>query len=167
MRPYWRAFILVLSLAIPPSANAQGVPVHTIEAVKRSVVPIICGRSMENKEFHIVSVLGSGFLVNREGHFVTAAHVVEAWQTTTQEEQNCFPSICVAVDGWRTHEPFTVFRWMQFASCASDQEFDIAVCQILKNPFQYPETKNSISPLRLARFHAYQDGTPLAFTAFL
>src|SRR5689334_11486537 len=74
----------------------KDVSIKTIEAIQRSVVPVICA----GDDGAIKLVLGSAFFINKDGYFVTAAHVVMNWKENTAKLPPCRPAIFVPTVRW-------------------------------------------------------------------
>jgi hypothetical protein len=146
-----------------------GVPVETVDAVRQTVIPLICasetdrGRGLDPKK-----IVGSGFWLNRLGQFLTAAHVVNTWRPATPTGAPCVPAVYFPVDGW-TPEADTKLRGARFTltDCQLDRDLDVAACRTLQNPFHEVLIRRPIAPARLERSVArYDDGTAVAFTGF-
>src|SRR5438128_2213368 len=78
----------------------------TIERVKHSVVPILCGRLDEKGNFSVQLIDGTGFFIDREGHFLTAAHVInDLMGVSPLRPIACVSAIYVPANGWQRDAP--------------------------------------------------------------
>lgn len=157
-----RKAVFFVIFALRCSLIAQPDPfIQTIEKVKLSIVPVACGVWPDEKNYiGTKTIEGTGFFVNYEGNFITAAHVINdrfKWNKRGGPIGDCFPIIYTPNPTWQ------FAQWFQFESCIVDDAIDIAVCKTKVNPF-------SISGLHLERLHLIssvpKDGTPVAFTGF-
>ncbi len=163
-----RAFCFVLLPAISVTlftARPKDVSVKTIEAIKRSIVPIVCGFPDAGGNFIVVSIVGSGFLVNKNGDFLTAAHVLGDWQRVSTPQVPCFPTIYIPIGGWKKRREQFQARWFKFLSCVADEQVDVAACHTINNPFTDSAIEAQITPVKFGKAEE-SDGTPVAFTGF-
>ena len=92
------------------SICCYGVPepisVQTIEGIKHSIVPVICGYTDKNNKFQVAFVAGSGFFVDTSGRFVTAGHVVfDDWETIMKKTHPCSAAIYIPTPLAHSGEP--------------------------------------------------------------
>jgi len=162
---------IICALAAALLAQPKDVPVKTIESIKRSVVPVICGIDEGKDNLKIVLVMGSGFLVNREGDFVTAAHVLDDWGKVSTPQQPCILYVYFPVGGWENGakgigiQGSAKARWFPFAHCIKQYTIDVASCRITENPFSDAEVKSQLSSVTFESVEL-PDGSPVAFTGF-
>jgi S1-C subfamily serine protease len=134
--------------------------IPTIERVNRSLVPILCGRFDSKGQFEVQLIDGTGFFVNDEGWFLTAAHVITDLQTITpQRPLPCIMAIYVPQDGWQRDAAIVNTRWFKFTECKIDVALDLAACKPMIAPFLWAH------PLSFEEYRP-PDGTPLAFSGF-
>jgi Trypsin-like peptidase domain len=150
----------VLALGHHLSAQIDSFP-ETIEKVKLSIFPVACGSYPDkDNQMSVKEIMGTGFFVDYDGDFITAAHVISEhfkWNKRNEPTSDCFPVIYVPNPTWQ------VSRWFQFGSCTVNDAIDIAVCKTRLNPF-------GESGLHINRLHlgstVPKDGTAVAFTGF-
>lgn len=136
--------------------------IGTVEHVKHAVIPVACSTWPDKDgQVDIQQILGTGLFVSFEGHFVTAAHVLDKpfrWSRQTGAPVGeCFPVIYVPNPTWE--HP----KWFVFRDCTIDDAADLAVCKTSLNPFGIGE----IHPSRLhLRAIEPADATDVAFTGF-
>lgn len=145
---------------------ADDVSPSTIRVVKMSVIHIEClppPQQLPGNVFHINT--GTGFLVDKQGDFVTAYHVIQRMESRAAQ---CNAS---ALFGEGTGEnqnesnsPSRVYSFVLNA-CSPDVYDDIAACRITGNPFLNPFVKNDIAPVTFVSTQQ-PDGTEVAFTGF-
>jgi S1-C subfamily serine protease len=157
------SIILLLSLVWSFRVLAQGradIFVATIEGIKHSVIPVLCGQFDLTGQFSIQLIDGTGFFVNADGDFVTAGHVIADLKTTSlQRPTPCVMAIYVPRDGWQREAVKFDVKWFVFGDCKTDSTLDLAVCRpVQKLPF-------TINPVVLEDSRP-QDGSPVAFTGF-
>lgn len=156
------AFAFLLSfLALGQTRRADSF-ILTIEQVKRSVVPVLCGKFDGSGQFGAQQIEGTGFFVDDQGHFLTAGHVIRDLKVIApQQPLPCVPAIDIPIDGWNREAAKFQSRWFKFteADCVINDTLDLAVCKpILPIPFQiYPLFLKDTKP---------SDGFPVAFTGF-
>jgi len=138
-----------------------------MEAIKKTVVPLVCGFLDDHKELKTVGTAGSGFFINRLGHFVTAAHVLKELENMNAK-QPCFLLVYVPLEGWNVSAR-TIdisIRWFKFTSCRFEWDIDVAVCQTTENPFTNKQAVRFIRAVRFGSFWGTRDGTPIGFSGF-
>jgi S1-C subfamily serine protease len=140
------------------------VSVETIERIKSAAAPVVCGAPDEAGTFHVKGILGSGFFINNEGYFLTAAHVVSALESVDTSQAQCFPAIYISIGGWQTVS--NGVHWFRFDECIKDATADIAVCKPKINPFGAENVKRQMTFVSFATALNLKDGTALAFTGF-
>jgi hypothetical protein len=153
---------LLLSLFVCGQSGRSDPFILTIEKTKRGIVPVLCGRFDERGQFVMQIIEGTGFFIDRQGHFVTAAHVIRGLKIIApQQPVPCVPAIDIPMDGWNREAPSFQTRWFKFVEedCVIDDALDLAVC---KSPYLVPF---KIYPLVLSDTKP-PDGVPVAFTGF-
>ena len=123
-----RKILLLLAVLILHSGMAaQSDPfIAAIERAKLAIVPVACSNSSTEITPQTIKIWGTGFFVNFEGNFVTAAHVIKdhfKWNAKGEPDPNCFPIIYLPDPKW------PVAKWFKFERCIIDSIADIAVCR--------------------------------------
>jgi S1-C subfamily serine protease len=154
---------LAFILALTTWAKAEDVSIKTIETVQKSVVPILCMKTAENGTAEVRRILGTGFLINRQGAFLTAAHVVLGLKPTCGTDS--FWAIYAPTVSWQTRSA-VLTHWFRFDECRYNEATDVAVCTPVKNPFDEKAVVTNIQPVRFGTFTKHADGSPIAFTGF-
>ena len=164
MRTNFLASSLVVFLAMSTLADEpKSVSVKTIEAVLQSVVPVVCARN----DGTIKKVMASGFLINRQGYFVTAGHVIlTGWDTVQTTDDPCVPAIFEPDTPWTERAKGRKIRWAAFDECQYGKDVDVVACKTRKNLFADEIVNKHIRPASLSTLLNYPDGTPIAFTGF-
>jgi hypothetical protein len=160
---YW---LLVLQILLFGHSGAIGQSdpfIDTIDKAKRSVAPVVCLNENPPGFFNIASIDGSAFLIDEQGTFLTAAHVVKDFLPGSPLSQCGVAAIYVPRDRWGTGNT----RWFKFLpeKCIFDGSSDVSKCktinsvaeesQVLVKP-GFMEIDDGIKP----------DGTAVAFTGF-
>jgi S1-C subfamily serine protease len=153
---------IFLAGAIP--AISQEISTKTIADVKPAVFPVVCGDVNKANEFRVVQMVGTGFLINPAGGFLTAGHVAEELSKFASTN-HCFGAIFIAF-GSDASQDLVTTRWFRIVSCESDQQLDLAACAVTQNPFDDASLRNRIALLKFDDLFQYADGTPVAFTGF-
>ena len=153
----------ILCVACAASQNKFFIPVETIEGIKKTVVPIVCGATTQDGSFKITSTIGSAFFINNEGYFLTAGHVLDDWDKIDRSNGDCFPAVYIPKSDWQT---LSVVRWFRFGNCIRPGAADVAVCKATINPFSLEDIKKKITIAFLKPNLLLVDGTPVAFTGF-
>jgi S1-C subfamily serine protease len=156
--------ILAFSLTLAAGTKAEDVSIKTIETIQKSVVPVLCMGATEKGAAEIRKVMGTGFLINREGGFLTAAHVVLGLQSECPA--GSFWAIYVPTNLWKEHAKETATHWFRFDTCRYNGITDIAACKPIDNPFADLVVNKNIQPVRFGTFANHPDGSPVAFTGF-
>ncbi len=153
---------IFLAFTLAAGRVPEDVSVKTVETVQKSVVPIMCMTPTATGEAEIKKVLGTGFLINREGHFLTAAHVVLGLPSCGE---GSFWAIYAPTVPWQTRERIKT-RWFRFVTCRYNAATDVAVCKTGLNPFAEGKVNKNIQPIRFGTFKNHADGSPVAFSGF-
>ncbi len=166
-----RVFALPLILAFIPICQAQSetIPATAIDSIKSIVVPILCVKRNDEKKITSLVRFGSGFFLNREGHFITAEHVVDKARSSSTAREPCDLAIGVPRTAWRlrTQEFFLQVFEFSFRKCAMDSGLDLAVCKPGANPFNDEQVKANLGrAVGFGSIKDYEDGTLVAFTGF-
>ena len=164
MRPSWLA-VVVIALSCIVSARNKDVSVRTIDVAKTYVVPVACILEHPVLGGPILSIVGSGFFIDKQGTFVTAGHVLDDFARLNTKEQPCFPGIYVSRRGWSDFAQEADAKWFKFVNCWTDRKADIAVCRPIENPFLDPAVSRHVSRARI-RPDRMGDGDYVAFTGF-
>jgi len=143
--------------------EAEDVSIKTIEILQQSIVPIMSMKPAAKGEAEVKKILGTGFLINREGDFLTAAHVVLGLKPMCGE--GSFWAIYAPTVPWQTRERIKT-HWFRFTECRYNESTDVAVCKTVKNPFIEPAVKGNLRPVRFGTFKNHADGSPVAFSGF-
>jgi S1-C subfamily serine protease len=159
-------FALSLLILAFFAQEPKTVSVKTIETVQRSIVPVVCARFEPDGSVKIIKIMGSGFLVNRQGGVVTAAHVVQAWEQAAKTEP-CVPPIYAPMIRWNDRVDKRGIRaFMLRPGCRANIHTDVVYCVTVDNPFRDAGVKDNIAPIALGDSPVPADGTPVAFTGF-
>jgi len=162
VRGVWLLWIVFLSFALAASDRSSRTEafILTIDRVKTSVVPILCGKFDEHQQFVVQLIDGTGFFVDDEGDFLTAAHVIADLKIVNASRPvPCVMAIYVPLVGWQRDAVTFDSRWYTFTDCISDTTLDLAVCKpVIKiNSQVHPLVVEDLRP---------PDGSPVAFTGF-
>jgi S1-C subfamily serine protease len=164
----WRRNLIVTAFVLvtfSPVAGQNEVSTKEIASVKAMVVPVVCGYLDGAAAFTVVQISGTGFFVDRQGRFLTAAHVLDHWSEISKDPHPCTPAIYIPDHGWQHFEPQFQFHYILFTDCQTDPGLDLSVCQPLRNPFEEPDIKTHIAAASFDR-NVWPEGTPVAFTGF-
>jgi S1-C subfamily serine protease len=151
-----------------PAFGQKDISVETMNIVKKSIVPIVCGYVDERAVFQLVHVVGTGFFVGTDGRLITAAHVMddEAWKTIRETKHPCFAAFYIPDHGWRGFEKTTPMQWFPIVSCIKNPIVDLAICTPAENPFTSARVpKENIAAVSFDTT-TWQEGTPVAFSGF-
>ena len=160
--------VALLLLAANCWAEDKTVTAKTIEVISHSVVPVVCGYNDEHNEFHVAFIAGSGFFVDPSGRFVTDNHVLIGWDETIKKTHPCVPAIYIPHKGWGTKfvKTFRV-EFFTIAACDSDAATDLAVCNLIENPFTSKRLpKEAIVTVVSFDTTEWSLGTSVAFMGF-
>ena len=155
-------WIVFLSFALAASDRSSSTEafILTIDQVKTSVVPILCGKFDENNQFAVQLIDGTGFFVDDKGDFLTAAHVIADLKVvSTARPTPCVMAIYVPNDGWQRDAVTFSSRWYAFGNCILDTSLDLAVCKTIGT------ISTPVHPLVVEDLRP-PDGSPVAFTGF-
>jgi hypothetical protein len=158
--------LLITCLLLIPFTHAQKANLpESINLAKKTVAPVVClVRDQTGTQQVRFRILGTAFMVDTIGTFVTASHVISDLINTEPWKSTCKAAITFTVGGW-VHDASPQVRWFTFeaGSCQVNTVLDIAVCQTLQNlsketsiHFEVPSISNN-NPL---------DGTAIFFTGF-
>jgi len=152
-------FVFLSNLLALAQRSSTDAFMLSIERIKRSVVPILCGQVDQRGQFSVQLIDGTGFFVD-EQHFLTAAHVINDLKTVNPKRSvPCVMAIYVPLNGWEREAINFDAQWFKFTDCAIDDALDVAVC----NPVIKITAK--VYPLAFRDFRP-PDGSPVAFTGF-
>ena len=148
--PFARFFLLFAEALAPCVSFGQSVAdPHAVEEARKVVVPIVCVVRARNDK-HIVRyrTVGTGFLVDMKGTFVTALHVIHSFSDSTQKTA-CQAGIAFSTGEAKAREngqwsalpksewesPPKDVKWfpVDFATCDRSIEFDVAVCKTMRD----------------------------------
>jgi S1-C subfamily serine protease len=151
-------FVGFFCLSAFPRSSRTETFILTIERIKHSVVPIICGKFVDQK-FVVQLIDGTGFFIDKEGHFVTAAHVIRGLRViNSQQPVPCVDTIYVPDNGWERDAIEIHTHWFMFNGCEIDDVLDLAVCKTIQIP-------KGVKPVTIANTRP-ADGSPVGFTGF-
>ena len=86
-------YALVATFLLSQFAVGQKeISIKTIDKIKRSIIPVVCGYNNKEGKFIVVEVVGSAFFVDGLGRFVTAGHVLDDWDKISKTKTCLFPS---------------------------------------------------------------------------
>lgn len=155
--------LLLLFFAFPARCEAEDVSVKTIETIQKSIVPVLCMTPDGPNGAKVRKIMGSGFLINRDGYFLTAAHVVLDLEPTCGKDS--FWAVYVPTSPWGTRGKISR-RWFRFSECRYNEAADVASCKLEVNPFTDIGVNKNIQPVRFGVFANHPDGSAVAFTGF-
>lgn len=155
-------------LLIPLAAFSQSTTVGTdsVGLAKNSVAPIVCMVRDGATGTQVIrsQIVGTAFMIDKAGMFVTASHVIAALLASPLKEM-CLPAITFPVGGWK-RDPQQTVRWFSFNSgdCQANPTFDVAVCKTTDDmASKYPDVLFDIATVSAER---PPDGTSIFFTGF-
>ena len=155
----WLVVSFLLSLPVFAGGSRTEAFILAIERVKHAVVPVLCGRIDEKQQFIVQLIDGTGFFVDSEGRFITAAHVIKGLSiVNAQQPFPCVWAIYVPDGGWQRDATTFSTHWFLFGGCEMDDGLDLAVCKTVAVP-------KGIKPLFIEDSRPV-DGTPVTFTGF-
>jgi S1-C subfamily serine protease len=160
--------VALLLWAMPLFADEpKSVSVKTINSTQRAIVPIACAE-VTGDRWVVKRIIGTGFFVNRDGYFLTAAHVVTDWERISTNFGPCVPAIYIPEMPWgeRDRTPEIRVRWFAFIECKTNVDLDVAACKPIQNPFINQIVGKNINSLKLGSIDNHPDGSPVAFTGF-
>jgi S1-C subfamily serine protease len=157
------ATILFVSSAGSCRAQALSIPTATILTMQRSLVAVECVDVNAAHQIVGGQTFGTGFLVDRASHFVTAGHVLAA-VAAAQRQSGCLAAVAFPAHGYPAdygrYEQHVVF----IGPSAYDGSLDLAVVAAA-GLSATNDINAALSPVRFAL--AFQpQGTPLAYTGF-
>lgn len=160
MRRLWVLALCLVNAA--PAANPPGFT-GAIQAIKRSVIPIVC-IAVNGTVAETLSVEGTGFFVAADGTFITANHVIDG-MVRAQRKAPC-PHTAFYLPqsgGWSSKEATFQSDYYVFHAddCKRDADLDIARCRSVRNV----EPAHKIVAVTFET-SLQPDGTPVAFTGF-
>ena len=153
-----------IAQASPVPALSQEISTKTITDVKAAVFPVVCGALNQEDEFRVLQMVGSGFLINPRGDFLTAGHVTDDLNKYASAN-HCFGAIFLAVANEASRDLVTT-RWFRISSCQTNHQLDLAACSLTQNPHKDASLRNRIATLHFDGLFQYADGTSVAFTGF-
>lgn len=163
-----RLVAVLFLLSLISSSVSSDVSIKTVETVQKSVVPFICIKLDSNRKITFRTTVGTGFFINRNGDFVTAAHVITSLKNEIAQH-DCFGAVYVPKGEWKARYQIQTgsVRWFATTGCYFRTNTDLGVCRVGKNnPFVDNEVNKFIRPIALASFTKYSDGSAVAFTGF-
>lgn len=145
------------------AASASPGFIGTIQAIKRSVIPIAC-ISVNGTVAETLTVEGTGFFIAADGTFITANHVIEGMVSKTRKAPCPFAAFYLPqTGGWSSAE--STFRSDYYVfnanECKRDGDLDIARCRSIRPV----EAAHKIVPVAF-EIAVQPDGTPIGFTGF-
>jgi len=159
------AFALLL-FSVNCWTQDKTVSIETIQSIKRSVVPVLCGYLDDKQQFKIAHIGGTGFFIDAQGRFLTPAHVLDALEKIAKVKHACTPAIYVPNHGWKKFQETIDFQYFWFFGCDTDKDLDLAVCQPIENPFTSQRVSRDNVSVVTFNNAEIPDGTPVAFTGF-
>src|SRR5437588_7199958 len=116
--------LIALSLwAVPLSADEpKPISIKTISSIQRAIIPIVCTQINESG-WEIKRIVGTGFFINRDGYFLTAAHVVLDWDNVNKNFGPCFPAFYFPKTSWAEQNRTAILQvqWFRFSECKFDR----------------------------------------------
>ncbi len=113
------------------------------------MVPIVCGIPIQGDGFIGKQTVGTGFFVSRDGSLLRASHVLEGMSKIQDPRGKCSPVIYLPVGGWNGRQRGMPVRVLDFASCVTSSEADVAICKLTINPFTDSQLKSQVKVLKI------------------
>jgi hypothetical protein len=156
----------VLFLLTPIVAFPQSVSVtNPIELAKKTVTPVVCLVRDASTGLQLIRfrILGTGFMVDQTGTFITANHVITEMLNPPLKDA-CKSAISFPVGGWK-RDPHTDVKWFFFdpGTCQINNPSDVAVCRTAEDLSREQEISFDVATISKERA---QDGTAIFFTGF-
>jgi hypothetical protein len=157
------ALVVLSFFAAPACAQTISVP-SAIESARKTVAPVVCiVRDAATGQGHVrFQIIGTAFIVEPRGVFVTADHVFNEFLKAPYKDA-CMPAITFPVGGWKRAEQDVRYFSFDVAVCRVNEASDIAICRTT-NDLSTEKTINyevatvsTVKPL---------DGTEIFFTGF-
>ncbi len=161
------AVIALLLLTVNCWAQDKPVSVKTIATIMRSIVPVVCAFSDPEKGGQVSVIAGTGFLIDTNGRFITAGHVLDGWGKISTPEHPCKAAIFFPTTGWGgAFTPNFDVEFFEFTACDRSASDDLAVCTLKENPFTSSRIPRGI--IEPVNFDTQQkpSGTQIAFSGF-
>jgi len=161
-----RHALIVTFLLTQFAFGQKEISIKTIDNVKRSIVPVVCGYNNKEGKFIVVEVVGSAFFVDSLGRFVTAGHVLDDWDKISKTKHGCSPAFYIPEHAWGRYEKKIGMQVFPFTKCARDFGIDVAICVPNDNPFTSHRINRANIDLLAFDFNEWPDGTLVAFSGF-
>lgn len=162
-------FALAISLGCAVFATAQTASspelAKAMDVIKRSVVAVVCQVNTKDDASLLVSIEGTGFFVDNDGTFVTAAHVAQGLFSIPRIPACPNPAVYVPKRDWSAWTDISDVRWFGIDKCNWNSDYDVAKCTLRKNPFSDPEIKTKLLTVTVDN-SPQADGIVVAFTGF-
>lgn len=120
--------------------TAQTSAASSVESAKRYVVPILCvvRDAKTGNQLITFRTLGSGFIIERDGVFITAQHVIKELRAEPFKSV-CKAAIGIPLGGWKW-ENQTIRRFIfNPGECQINMGVDIAVCRTFDDPTKFKD----------------------------
>jgi S1-C subfamily serine protease len=160
-RVVWQIAPSIILLVI--QVSGQAVPISkTIDTAKKTVVPIVClVHDMADNNVTRFRIIGTGFIVDSKGTFVTANHVVMDLLASPNREV-CKPAITFPTQGWQRVQQNVDWRSFDAGNCEGNLAFDVAVCRTI-NDLSKDKLIFEVASISTEK---PTDGTSIFFTGF-
>jgi V8-like Glu-specific endopeptidase len=136
--------------------------ITVITRMRHAVAPTVCFKAQlsASRQAEFIGATGTAFFVSKEGHFLTAAHVLDEMVP----EKCPAAALYVAVGEWPDTQTIGI-QWFSFPlqACVTDQTIDVALCRTSRDLSQTPGARVTVVTLDGER---KRDGTSVAFSGF-
>jgi hypothetical protein len=151
------------TIAVTDSVQAR---TDSVGLAKNTVAPIVClvRDAATGAQMTRFQIIGTAFMIDKKGTFVTASHVIGAVLTSPSKEV-CLPAITFPLGGWK-RDPQKNVAWFSFNSgaCQVNATFDVAVCRTADD-MASKHTEISFDAATISTDRP-PDGTSVFFTGF-
>jgi trypsin-like peptidase len=143
--------------------------IRAIDALKRSVAPVICVTVAADGSAHLDFIEGSAFFISKEGAFVTARHVISELEPSSARRPCNTPAVYVPMSGkWSDDGRFVNIKWFAFRAgeCTlSSVAADLARCKTQDDLSRDKEITVPPAPV-IVDAALPPEGTEIAFMGF-
>jgi hypothetical protein len=156
-------FLLAPIVAFPQSTT---VVTDSVALAKNTIAPIVClvRDATTGTQMTRFQIVGTAFMIDKGGTFITASHVIAAMLTSPSKEV-CLPAITFPLGGWK-RDPKQNVQWFSFNSgaCQVNITFDVAVCRTTDEMnSKHPDISFAIAIISTER---PPDGSSVLFAGF-
>jgi S1-C subfamily serine protease len=153
---------LILLVLIPFVEGQNSDIAKGIETAKKTVAPIVCLVNNSNgKGVTRFRILGTAFIVDASGIFVTANHVISDFLTSPWKDV-CVSAVTFPTAGWKRVDQDVQWLGFDTSKCQINTNFDVAVCKTVDDLSK----KNVSYEVASISSDKPADGTTIFFTGF-